>query len=87
MTEVDGGRLGCTSTKGAVLRVGGARLAWFDRAVELSEVPDGFHPHELRHTAASLVVNAGANVKAVAQMLGYAKASMTLDVYADPVRR
>jgi integrase len=40
------------------------------------------HPHELRHTAASLAVAAGANVKAVQQMLGHASAAMTLDVYA-----
>jgi len=72
-----------TSPKGAVLRVGGARRSWFDRAVESSGRPAGFHPHELRHTAASLAVSAGANVKAVQRMLGHAKASMTLDVYAD----
>jgi site-specific recombinase XerC len=41
------------------------------------------NPHELRHVAASLAVSAGANVKAVSRMLGHAKASMTLDVYAD----
>lgn len=40
-------------------------------------------PHDLRHTAASLAVSAGANVKAVQRMLGHAKASMTLDVYAE----
>jgi integrase len=40
-------------------------------------------PHDLRHTAASLAVSAGANVKAVQRMLGHAKASMTLDVNAD----
>ena len=40
-------------------------------------------PHDLRHTAASLAVSACANVKAVQRMLGHAKASMTLDVYAD----
>jgi integrase len=40
-------------------------------------------PHDLRHIAASLAVSAGANVKAVQRMLGHAKASMTLDVYAD----
>ncbi|MDH6284355.1 tyrosine-type recombinase/integrase [Prescottella agglutinans] len=40
-------------------------------------------PHDLRHTAASLAISAGANVKAVQKMLGHAKASMTLDVYAD----
>lgn len=40
-------------------------------------------PHDLRHTAASLAISAGANVKAVQRMLGHAKASMTLDTYAD----
>lgn len=40
-------------------------------------------PHGLRHTAASLAISSGANVKAVQRMLGHAKASMTLDVYAD----
>jgi hypothetical protein len=40
-------------------------------------------PHDLRHTAASLAVSAGANVKAVQRMLGHAEASMTLDVYTD----
>jgi len=39
-------------------------------------------PHELRHTAASLAVSAGANVKAVQKMLGHASAAMTLDVYS-----
>ncbi|HET6753780.1 MAG TPA: tyrosine-type recombinase/integrase [Jiangellaceae bacterium] len=48
-----------TSPKGAVLRVRGARRSWFDRAVEASGVPEGLHPHELRHTAASLAVSAG----------------------------
>ena len=39
--------------------------------------------HDLRHTAASLAVSAGANVKAVQKMLGHASAAMTLDIYAD----
>jgi site-specific recombinase XerD len=43
----------------------------------------GAPPHDLRHTAASLALSAGANVKAVQWMLGHAKASMTLDGYAD----
>jgi len=43
---------------------------------------DGLTPHDLRHTAASLAVAAGANVKAVRRMLGHASAAMTLDVYA-----
>lgn len=39
--------------------------------------------HDLRHTAASLAVSAGANVKAIQRMLGHASAAMTLDIYAD----
>jgi integrase len=40
-------------------------------------------PHDLRHTAASLAVQAGANVKVIQRMLGHASAAITLDVYAD----
>ena len=40
-------------------------------------------PHDLRHTAASLAISAGANVKALQRMLGHASAAMTLDTYAD----
>jgi integrase len=40
-------------------------------------------PHDLRHTAASLAISAGANVKAVQTMLGHKSAALTLDTYAD----
>lgn len=55
---------------------------WFAKAVIESGVPRTT-PHDLRHTAASLAVAAGANVKAVQKMLGHASAAMTLDIYAD----
>ena len=42
----------------------------------------GLLVHDLRHTAASLAIASGANVKAVQSMLGHASAAMTLDVYA-----
>ena len=45
-------------------------------------MPDGLRIHDLRHTAASLLVSAGANVKAVQRHLGHASASMTLDRYS-----
>lgn len=70
------------SAAGTPLRVSNARRSWFDRAAVEVGLP-GLTPHELRHTAASLAVSAGANVKAVQRMLGHAKASMTLDVYTD----
>ena len=43
-------------------------------------MPD-LYPHQLRHTAASLAIAAGADVKVVQQMLGHASATMTLDTY------
>ncbi|WP_409141915.1 tyrosine-type recombinase/integrase [Cellulosimicrobium sp. RS] len=55
---------------------------WFAASVRRADVPH-VTPHDLRHTAASLAVSAGANVKAVQRMLGHASAAMTLDVYAD----
>ncbi len=55
---------------------------WFAKAVAESGVPRTT-PHDLRHTAASLAVSAGANVKAVQKMLGHASAAMTLDIYAN----
>jgi integrase len=71
-----------TSPEGEVLRNNNFRRRVFDRAAKEAGL-DGITPHELRHTAASLAVAEGANVKAVQRMLGHASAAMTLDVYAD----
>ncbi|UFS57649.1 tyrosine-type recombinase/integrase [Subtercola endophyticus] len=58
------------------------RKSWLDdAAIAIGET--GLTPHELRHTAASLAISAGANVKAVQKMLGHASAAITLDTYAD----
>ena len=60
---------------------------WLPRAVKICQVIDPTFPkitaHDLRHTAASLAISAGANPKVVQRMLGHASAAMTLDVYAD----
>jgi len=40
-----------------------------------------FKLQELRHTAASLAIQAGANIKALQNMLGHASAGLTLDRY------
>ncbi|BDZ39360.1 tyrosine-type recombinase/integrase [Microbacterium suwonense] len=76
-----------TSHNGAVLRNNNFRRRSFAPALEHVREMDPTFPeitlHDLRHTAASLAVSAGANVKAVQRMLGHASAAMTLDVYAD----
>ena len=60
---------------------------WFAVAVRRAQRKDKAFPrvtpHDLRHTAASLAISAGANVKAVQRMLGHASAAMTLDTYTD----
>jgi integrase len=69
------------------LRTPATRDGWFTRAVERARALDLGMPrvtlHDLRHTAASLAISSGANVKAVQRMLGHASAAMTLDTYAD----
>lgn len=63
-------------------RVHDDNMSWFAGAVKRAGVPR-ITPHDLRHSAASFAVSAGANVKAVQRMLGHSSAAMTLDIYAD----
>ena len=74
------GRPGLPAPRGGVLRVRKFRRNVFDPAVRRVG-PAGFHPHELRHTAASLAIASGADVKVVQLMLGHKTATMTLDLY------
>ncbi|SHU44869.1 phage integrase [Mycobacteroides abscessus subsp. abscessus] len=78
---------------GGVLRIATFRTRVFNKAVDrLRRLDDDGNPttdwprptmHDLRHTAASLAISAGANVKAVQTMLGHKSAALTLDTYAD----
>jgi integrase len=71
-----------SGARGGWLRNRVFRRGWLTAAaIAIDE--EGLTPHELRHTAASLAISAGANVKAVQRMLGHASAAVTLDVYAD----
>ncbi|TPW78412.1 site-specific integrase [Schumannella sp. 10F1B-5-1] len=71
-----------TGSKGQRLLRPKTDAGWFGTSVKRAGLAR-MTPHDLRHTAASLAVSAGANVKAVQRMLGHASATMTLDVYAD----
>jgi integrase len=84
-THVDGEEAGSpafAAARGGWLRGRVIRHGWFDVAAEMIG-QDGPTPHEMRHTAASLAISAGANVRAVQRMLGHASAAVTLDVYSD----
>jgi integrase len=58
---------------------------WFGAAVKRRQAADAKFPrvtvHELRHTAASLMIASRANVKTVQSQLGHKTATMTLDQY------
>lgn len=67
---------------GGFVRRPNSQHGWFVAAARAAGV-EGLTPHDLRHTAASLAVQAGAHVKAVQRMLGHESAALTLDTYAD----
>jgi integrase len=69
------------SPKSHILRNGNFRRNVFDAAAERAGV-DGVTPHGLRHTAASLAIQAGATVVVVSRMLGHSSPKVTLDVHA-----
>jgi integrase len=70
-----------TAPRGGVIFLRNWRKRVFDPAADEAGLAP-LSPHELRHTAASLAVAVGANVKAVQRMLGHASAAMTLDTYS-----
>ncbi len=69
-----------TAEKGGLLHLRNFRRLSFDPAVRAAGL-EGLTPHGLRHTAASLAIASGANVKVVQTMLGHQSATMTLDLY------
>lgn len=77
---LSGSDLVFTSSTGRPLRSPNfLRRVWKPAVAELSL--GDLVPHDLRHTAASLAISAGASVKAVQRMLGHSSAQITLDRY------
>lgn len=70
-----------TTERGEALRASNFRGRVWTPAVKAAHL-GSLTPHDLRHTAASLAISAGAHVKAVQRMLGHADAAMTLNTYA-----
>ncbi|MDO4717514.1 MAG: tyrosine-type recombinase/integrase [Propionibacteriaceae bacterium] len=77
----DGRRPLFVGPRGARINTDNWRARVFRSAREKAGLP-GLRIHDLRHTAASLMVASGATVKDVQAALGHASAAMTLDVYA-----
>ena len=58
----------------------------FKKVVTSIGRPDA-RPHDLRHTAATVAIASGADIKSVQSLLGHATASFTLNVYAHTFER
>jgi len=70
-----------TAPKGGPLRSANFRHNVWRPAINETGLPADLIPHDLRDTAASLMISAGATIKAVQRSLGHASAKMTLDTY------
>lgn len=68
-------------SSGGWMRASNVRRRWWADALIDAGLPNDFKLHELRHTAASLAIRSGANLKALQNMLGHASASLTMDRY------
>lgn len=75
-----------SSAQGVPLRNSAWSKRHYSPAIQLLQGTDPSFPrptfHDLRHTAVSLAISAGANVKVVQRIAGHASATMTLDTYA-----
>jgi integrase len=74
------------SPRGTALRNGNFTKNVYKPAIAKAAGGDPDFPsptfHDLRHTAVSLAISAGANVKVVQRIAGHASATLTLDTYA-----
>jgi Phage integrase family len=59
---------------------------WWTRARKLSGIDKKWRPHDLRHRSATVVVDQGHEVRALANRLGHANAAMTLRSPPTPSR-
>ncbi len=71
-----------SSTEGGPLRRNNFYTRHFKPALRRAGLDEKVRFHDLRHSAASIAIAMGANVKQVQQMLGHASATVTLNTYS-----
>jgi len=70
-----------TTRGGHALRLSNWRRAAFLPACAKTKVSDQFRIHDLRHTAASLMIQAGYPPKMLQEIMGHASITTTVDLY------
>lgn len=75
-------RLVLTNAFGTFVHPDNFRCRHWAAMCKAADLPTGCTLHSLRHTAATLMLQAGVDIKTCAQRLGHANATMLLKVYA-----
>ena len=70
-----------TMPGGSVMRMSNWRRVTFVPARARADLSDRFRVHDLRHTAASLMIQAGYPPKMLQEIMGHASITTTLDLY------
>ncbi len=81
LVDVEPDGLVFTANRGRSLRSSNWRRRVWGPAIIDAAVDPKLRIHDLRHTAVSLMISSGTNIKAVQRQLGHATAAMTLDLY------
>jgi integrase len=71
-----------TSPRGEPIRLQNFRRRTWAPAVQTAELPEGLRIHDMRHTAASVLINAGVPIKSIQEHLGHSSITVTMDRYA-----
>jgi integrase len=66
---------------GGVLRPAGWRRRFWKPALEAAGLPTSLRPHDLRHTAVSLWIEAGVNIREITRRAGHQSVAFTLQRY------
>jgi integrase len=70
-----------TTSTGSVVRQTGFRRRTFKPAAARAGLVAGLRPHDLRHTAVALAIEAGWHPKKIQEMVGHAGIQVTMEVY------
>jgi integrase len=70
------------TSRGTTINVNNLRYRSWKQLLERAHLPSGTWIHDLRHSAATLLLSKGVPIKVVSEMLGHSNVSITLSIYA-----
>jgi integrase len=70
------------TSRGTTINLNNLRYRSWKQLLERAHLPSGTRIHDLRHSAATLLLSKGVPVKVVSEMLGHSDVGITLSIYA-----